>query len=249
MRNSVIYKSVFWLIFSIIAASPARATSSGDIKFVSDQFSLQFRCVYGSPAREGRKYINDGYLGFKYAAFLYQKQLFGRSFRSRYSHQPLSIDFTIGVSDDYREFRSPLDWETNPYVFRHVDEVRALPAPKIFTLQLVIYQSEKWLNRFKTRFGQKLREVNLQELCGNVKFSSYVDGCHNKKVPVYTITAQDAGGRLTHHVRYGIFISLDDARNVAEKLSRDLGFEVQVLERTLTRKLIWKVLFDESFVI
>lgn len=249
MRNSVIYKSVFWLIFYLLVASSARATSTGDFKFVSNCFSFQFTCVYGSPAREGKQYINDGYLGFKYAAFLYQKQLFGRSFRSRYGHQPLSIDFTIGVSDDYRDFRSPADWKTNPYVFRHVDEVRALPVPKIFTLQLVIYRAERWLKTFKTRFGEKLRQIDLEKLCHDIDFSFYVDACHNKRYPVYVITAQAADGILTYYVRYGIFMSFADARNVAEELRQVLGFEVQILERTLTKKLIWKTLFDESFVI
>lgn len=247
MRNSLIYKSVFWLIFYLLVASSARATSRGDFKFVSNCFSFQFTCVYGSPAREGKKYINDGYLGFKYAAFLYQKQLFGRSFRSRYHEQPLSIDFTIGVSDDYREFRSPLDWETNPYVFRHVDEIRALPVPKIYTLQLVIYRSERWLETFKTKFGEKLRQIDLEKLCHNIDFSFFVDGCHNKKHPVYVITAQAADGTLTYYVRYGIFISFDDAKNVAEELRQVLGFEVQILEGPLSKELIEKTLFDQSF--
>jgi len=249
MRNSVIFKGVFWLIFYLLVASSARATSGGHFKFVSDRFSLQPRHAYGTPALDSRKYINDGYLAYKYASFLFKKQLFDKSFRSGYHEQPLSIDFSIGVSDDYREFRSPLDWKTNPYVFRHVYQVRALPAPKIYTLQLVIYRSEKWLETFKTRFGEKLRQIDLEKLCHDIDFSFFVDACHNKRYPVYVITTQAADGTLTYYVRYGVFISFDDARNVAEELRQVLGFEVQILERPLSKELIRKTLFDQSFVL
>jgi hypothetical protein len=237
------------LIFSLFVASSARATSTGYFKFVSDQFSLQLRHIYGSSALESRKYMNDGYLAYKYASFLFKKQLLDKSFRSRYDELPLSVDFAIGVGDDYRHFSSPPDWETNPYVLKDVHKVRALPIPKIFTLQLVIYRSDKWLSAFRTRFGQKLREIDLEELCENIDFDFFVDGRYNKKHPAYVITKEEPDGRIDYYIRYGLFISLEDARNVAEELSRILGFEVQILERTLTKKLISKTLFDESFVI
>jgi len=215
---------------------------------VSHQFSLHLYCVYGTPAFFGRRYIDDGYLAFKYAAFLYQKQLSDKIFNRHYRDEPLSIDINVDVGGQYRSFRNPLDWDTSPFVLRQTDEVKALPPTKIFTLQLAIYQSKKWLNRFKTEFGKKLREIDLQELCDNIDFSFFVDGCYKKKVPVYLITIQEDNVRFTHYLRYGIFISLDDARNVAEKLSSELGSQVQILERTLSRKLIWKAFFDESLL-
>ena len=249
MKSLVALSSLLLLVISFIAASPALATTGGDFRFESRLFSLQLRHTYGSPALDSKKYINDGYLAYKYASFLYKKQLFDRSFRDRYSERPLSIDFCIGISDNYRDFLSPSDWETNPYVFKHVDKVRALPVPKIYTLQLAIYESEKWLETFKTTFGQKLKQVGVQELCHNVRFSSFVDCGDEKKHPVYVITAQAADGRLTCYVRYGVFISFDDARNVAEESSQVLGFEVQILERPLSKELIKKTLFDQSFVL
>jgi hypothetical protein len=249
MRSQVTSKCLFWLLLLLIATSSAGATTGGDFKFVSSRFSLQFRHAYGSPALESEKYINDGYLAFKYASFLFRKQLFDKTFGRLYQEKPLSVDFEIGVSDEYRNFSSPPDWETNPYVFRQVDEVKALPIPKIFTLQLVIYRSHKWLDTFKARLGPKLREIELEELCENIDFDFFVDGCYNKKHPAYVITREELNGRTSHYVRYGLFISIEDARKVAEELSHILGFEVQVLERTLSRELIRKALFDESFVI
>lgn len=216
---------------------------------MSHLFSLHLYCVYGTPAFFGRRYIDDGYLAFRYAAFLYQKQLFDKSFKSRYNDEPLIIDINVDVGGRYRGFQNPPDWDTNPFVLRQTDEVEALPTTKIFTLQLGICQSKAWLNQFKTEFGKKLREIDLQEPRSNIDFSFFVDGCYKKRVPVYVITVREDKVSFTHYLRYGVFISLDDARNAAEKLSRNLGFQVQILERTLTRKLIWKALFDESFVI
>lgn len=249
MRASVILKFILLLVVSLVTASQTEATTGGFFEFAGDRFSLQLHHAYGSPGLEREKYINDGYLAYKYASFLFRKQLFDKSFRSRYRSQPLSVEFEIGVSDDYRNFTSPPDWQTNAYVFKDTGQVGALPAPTIFTLQLVIYKSDKWLNTFKTRFGQKLREIELEELCENIDFDFFVDGCYNKKHPAYVITREELNGRTSHYVRYGLFISLEDARKVAEELSRILGFEVQVLERTLSRELIRKALFDESFVI
>ncbi len=249
MKTSLLLKSVFLLIVSLAAASPVAATTGGNFVFKSAHFSLQLLHTYGTPGLESEKYINDGYLAFKYASFLFRKQLFDKSFRNRYQAEPLLVDFEIGVSDEYRNFSSPPDWETNPYVFKNIGEVNALPVPKIFTLQLVIYRSPGWLNTFGARFGQKLREINLEDLCKNIDFSFFVDGCDDKKHPVYVMTSERNGGTVNYYVRYGIFLSLEDARNVAEKLSRNLGFEVQVLERKLTRDLIRKALFDTSFVI
>jgi hypothetical protein len=249
MKSSAAFSCLLLLAISLIAASPALATTGGEFTFVSRQFSLHPVYTYGSPALDRKKYIDDGYLTYKYASFLYNKQLFDRSFREQYGEQPLSIDFSVDVGDEYREFRKPADWDTNPYVLRHVDQVRALPVPKIYTLQLVIYESEKWLEAFKTTFGQKLKQVDVQELCHNVRFSSFVDGGDEKKHPAYVITIQAGDGRLTYYVRYGVFISLDDARNVAEGFGQVLGFEVQILERPLSKELIRKTLFDRSFVL
>jgi hypothetical protein len=249
MRSQVTSKCLFWLLLLLIVTSPAGATTGGHFKFVSSRFSLQLHHAYGSPALESEKYINDGYLAYKYASFLFRKQLFDKTFKSLYQAEPLSIDFEIGVSDEYRNFSSPTDWEINPYVFKNREQVAALPVPKIFTLQLVIYQSPKWLDTFKVSLGQKVREVDLEKLCKDVNSNFFVDGCYNKKHPAYVITSKESDGRTNHYVRYGLFISIEDARNVAEELSRQLGFEVQVLKRTLSRELIRKVLFDESFII
>jgi len=249
MRASIILKSILLLIVSSIAVSPAAATTGGHFKFAGSRFSLQLHHAYGTPGLDRKKYINDGYLAYKYASFLFRKELFDKSFRNRYQAEPLSVDFEIGVSDDYRNFSSPPDWQTNPYVFKNMRGVDALPVPKIFTLQLVTYQSPGWLYAFGARFGQKLREIDLEELCENIDFSFFVDGCDDKKHPVYVITSERNGGTVNYYVRYGIFLSLEDARSVAEKLSRELGFEVQVLERKLTKDLIRKALFDASFAI
>jgi len=249
MKTSLLLKSVFLLIVLLATASPVVATTGGNFEFKSAFFSLQLHHAYGTPGLESEKYINDGYLAYKYASFLFRRQLFDRSFRNRYQAEPLLVEFEIGVSDGYRNFSSPPDWETNPYVFKNVADVDALPVPKIFTLQLVTYRSPGWLNTFVAELGQKVREIDLEELCENVDFSFFVDGCDNKKHPVYVITNERNDGTVNYYVRYGIFLSLEDARKVAQKLSRDLGFEVQVLERKLTRDLIRKTLFDTSFVI